>query len=83
VNLGIEWKPGKQTKTDASLCSQFMLGLIIDSCDANNPNNVMNWKGGGSVTVDLMTFHIDPVATRQPAQVTRRELLVDIRRPLL
>jgi Alpha-galactosyl-binding fungal lectin len=68
VKLGIDWKPGKQIKPDASLCSRFMLGLVVDGCDAKfkDPNNPMNWKGGGSVTVDQMAFHVDPVAARKP-----------------
>jgi Alpha-galactosyl-binding fungal lectin len=67
VNIGIEWQPGQQTKPDSSLCTRFLLGLVIDGCDTDNQNDPMNWKSGGSVQVDKMTYHVQPAVVRQPA----------------
>jgi hypothetical protein len=70
VNIGIEWQPGNQTIPDTDICIRFLLGLIIDGCDADDPNDPMNWKGGGSVHVGEMTYYANPAAVRQPAPKT-------------
>ncbi|KAF3183462.1 hypothetical protein TWF225_000201 [Orbilia oligospora] len=50
-NIGVYWPaniPG--TKPQAEICIYYFRSILLDGCDGNDPNNPLNWKGGGSFT---------------------------------
>ena len=43
------------------------LNSTMNGCDGNDPNNPMDWKGGGTIVSQNTTWSIQPTAPRQPA----------------
>ena len=64
VSMAMDWPSGLPFKLSEDDCKRFM-GQISVGCDGNNPKNPMNWKHGGTVTIDQVKYRIDPVAPRQ------------------
>lgn len=64
VNIAIEWTSGDKVPFDETECNK-RLKAISGGCDGNDPANPMNYKGGGTVSVDKTTYHIDPASSRQ------------------
>jgi Alpha-galactosyl-binding fungal lectin/Subtilase family len=66
VEIAMDWSPDANFKPNLDDCKKW-LGVVLDGCDGNDPNNPMNWKSGGSVKADPVNYRIDPKAPRQPA----------------
>jgi Alpha-galactosyl-binding fungal lectin len=66
VEIAMDWSPSANFKPNLDDCKKWLV-VVLDGCDGNDPNNPMNWKSGGSVTVDPVNYRIDPKASRQPA----------------
>ncbi|KAK6358202.1 hypothetical protein TWF730_007553 [Orbilia blumenaviensis] len=48
--LGVYWPAHlRGTKPQTEICIYYFKSLILDGCDGNDPNNPLNWKGGGTV----------------------------------
>ncbi|KAF3163663.1 hypothetical protein TWF788_001514 [Orbilia oligospora] len=62
-NIGVYWPaniPG--TKPQAEICIYYFRSILLDGCDGNDPNNPLNWKGGGSVyAVDQRGIYRRPI----------------------
>ncbi|KAH8586001.1 hypothetical protein B0O99DRAFT_695901 [Bisporella sp. PMI_857] len=65
ISISINWPPGRPFKLEEASCLKYM-NIISNGCDGNNPNNPMNWKGGGSIQVDLVKYNLNPTTVRQP-----------------
>ncbi|OJD23538.1 hypothetical protein ACJ73_05103 [Blastomyces percursus] len=69
VAISINWanKPNKSNfKLDLHECLRFLRDMVLDGCNGNDPNNPMNWKGGGLLRADGATYKIEPLSQRQP-----------------
>ncbi|EEP80032.1 predicted protein [Uncinocarpus reesii 1704] len=67
VEIAIDWAPKLDFKPTLKDCERNLIDRALDGCDGNDPNNPMNWKGGGRVTVGPVTYRIDPRTKRHPA----------------
>ncbi|KAI9890439.1 MAG: hypothetical protein M1814_003923 [Vezdaea aestivalis] len=65
VDISMDWTPGLDFKPNQADCIAI-LNHISDDCDGNDPNNPMNWKGGGKIVNGKVTYNITPKALRQP-----------------
>jgi hypothetical protein len=54
-------------KPSSDECTKYLLAVITDGCDGNNPQNPANYKGGGTETIGDIVYTIQPQALRQPA----------------
>lgn len=71
MRVTIDFQPGFDYKPNMDDCVEFLLGRTIDGCDGNDPNNPLNWKGGGQLMLnDQVRFAVEPRALRQPAGKT-------------
>ncbi|KAF7907125.1 uncharacterized protein EAF01_004712 [Botrytis porri] len=60
VDFAIDWPPGIDIKNNMeNYCSNNMT-TIMDSCDLNTVENPSNWKTGGILQVDPVTYRITP-----------------------
>ncbi|OJD09576.1 hypothetical protein ACJ73_10212 [Blastomyces percursus] len=70
VAISVNWT-NKSDKSNFELnphdCDRYLRKMVLDGCDGNDPNNPMNWKGGGQLQVDGVTYAIEPLVQRQPA----------------
>ncbi|KAK2865064.1 hypothetical protein FQN49_003942 [Arthroderma sp. PD_2] len=66
VKIAVDWPPGMKIPFNEDACKEN-LKQISDDCDGNDPENPMDYKGGGTITVEPKTlYHITPLAPRQP-----------------
>ncbi|TGO76306.1 hypothetical protein BELL_0163g00140 [Botrytis elliptica] len=60
VDLEIDWPPGIDIMHDLkNYCSNNMTSLM-DTCDSDAARNPLNWKTGGTLQVDIVTYRITP-----------------------
>jgi hypothetical protein len=43
---------------------EMRIDIYTPDCDGNNPNNLLNWKHGGNLTVGPIVYHVDPLVNR-------------------
>ncbi|KAI0013932.1 peptidase S8/S53 domain-containing protein [Xylariaceae sp. FL0662B] len=72
VFVAMEWQPGLNFKPTSDDCTRDLLGDLIDGCDANDPKDPENYKGGGSIKVGEVTYRITPARLRQSADKGRQ-----------
>ncbi|KAF2840123.1 hypothetical protein M501DRAFT_1015201 [Patellaria atrata CBS 101060] len=65
VHVAIDWPSGSSWTPNQDECISWM-NHVSDDCDGNDPNNPMNWKGGGTIQLGEVTYRISPVAPRHP-----------------
>lgn len=56
VDVGISWENKQDFEPTSNDCLRF-LNRVIDDCDGSF-DNPMNWKGGGFIQEDGVTYHI-------------------------
>jgi hypothetical protein len=66
IIITITWQSGPVNRPDLSTCQHYLRDVVLDGCDGNNPNNPMNWKGGGALQVGNISYSINPTTVRQP-----------------
>lgn len=66
IVLSMDWPQEIDFKPDANVCRDKM-GVVMDSCDGNDPNNPMNWKHGGTNTVDWTKYNVLPQTEKYKA----------------
>jgi hypothetical protein len=67
VAIMIDWKNKPDFRPNIHDCLRFLHDMVMDGCNGNDPENPMNWKGGGLLQVDDVTYGIDPLSLRPPA----------------
>ncbi|KAH6679328.1 hypothetical protein B0J14DRAFT_686360 [Halenospora varia] len=55
-------------KPSSDDCKMYLLSILTDGCDANDPKNPENYKGGGKETIDNVIYEMQPNDLRQPAE---------------
>lgn len=70
VHIAMDWPPGFHPVLNVTECRRIFVDHLIDGCDGNDPENPMNWKGGGEYRDGKITYRIEPRIKRQPAPKT-------------
>ncbi|KAF7904645.1 hypothetical protein EAF00_001979 [Botryotinia globosa] len=60
VDLAIEWPPGLDITLDMKNSCSNNMKTIMDTCDSNAARNPSNWKTGGTLQIDPVTYRISP-----------------------
>lgn len=61
VIIGVDWKSADKPDQDACTSNLYQ---IMDSCDADEENNPLNWKHGGVLKTSGVKYDISPYAYR-------------------